>query len=464
MFDYSIVEFGSQQGEIVATDEALYICEGDFLWRYENERYEKYLDFWSYSTFFINSEGMFLIRENEAETGSQETIFMDIFDKSIQYPKFNNSLSTSCFVDDTIMKIEIDEGIYVYDKIDGRIIHKVNGDYKLKFSANQENLFVREFSGDIVCLDLDLVEKWRVKNVKKVFSSAEVCPQLFDKILIVNLGENKTPERGDFEIVGINIEDGSVVWEMLIPTSPSSSNFIEGKVYITVNDRMMVVDGSNGEILVNELHGFKGDTHHSIYPITDGLLAISQVDAMVKLFTLDGKRCIQKIMCSESHTVDYFNRPVEFENKLYMGINYANIEMRGVSGALLILSRSGNAENELKIKFPLRPPFYSSVIETSEGEHEHLVTISHDSLDEIILYSKIFLKQIGHQLHSDIDKKKRDKKHNGNLHLIIDSVPIAGGSKKRFQEIAESVERHLNAMRFTAGDNEHPFKVLIELR
>ncbi len=230
----------------------------------------------------------------------------------------------------------------------------------------------------------------------------------------------------------------------------------------------MVMDAANGKTLVDAPHHLGSDGYHYLFPFKDLLIAACEATAKINVFSKDGMRLLQEINIADPLSVLERRQPVECDNRLYLMLANRDMLQREAASYLLELIPDNSQPKQVNVELPQRPPFWVSRLTMKNGEHEHLVTISHNNLDEIILYGTIILKEILLEVCNQIDPRKSDDKHNGKLHFVVDPEPLLEGIRdsaiSKLQVIAERISWHADRYGKTAGKKKKPFKVLIELK
>lgn len=442
----------------------LYMSDGYNFFRYSSYMIDNVVSIKDYWGFIVVPEGLWAGYGSRSEKCGSST-FIDIFQNGTFYPDLEFGLSD----DDHISENEIigvdTRFIYIVDRKTSQVLLKHRGRFNLGVVVKDDCIYVRHRNNGLICYDKGLCEKWHISFDKTCYTDIVKGPQGFDDLIIVNVGENTNAGRGDFELKAYSADDGSLKWQLMLAASPHSSKVIEDKVYVSVLDRIMVLNAKTGKTLLDVPHGFKGNSHHLLFPYKDKLIAFSTPDAKLHVFKENGI-LIQEISMPEGFTLGHYAMPVEHDGKLYVTLLAKNMLMRGTSSILLMLTPDETVNKKVQLELPPQPPLYISVVTTKEGEHEHVVSISHDNLDEIILYAIINLKQIGVETSSSIEMSKRDKIHNGKLHLVVDPEPLKEQNDLpgKLNIIKEKVEWYFESQYETAGDEERPYEVLIELK
>lgn len=438
----------------------LFISDGYHLIRKSNNESAIFMSMINYYGFVIENNGLWLNYGIDSEK-SGTAIFVDIYKKNKSYPELKTGASFKYYFNDENI-IGAKPG-YLFDilKKDGSL-RQHKGSFNLGVVIKNNKIYAVEMDDGLICYDMDFNEIWRAPFESDCLTYLFDGPQNFENVIIVNIGEN---DNAEFELKAYSADDGTLVWQVILETSPHSSNVIGDKVYISVDDRIMIIDATTGKTLLEKPHLFKGNTHHLMYPYKNLLIVISEPDSKIHIFDQEGS-LKQQITMPDGYMPSHVGFPVEYGGNLFIDLSLKNMLMRGTSSVLLTLIPDETAPETVNIELPLRPPFYISVVTTKQDDHEHVITISHENLDEIILYAIITLKEIGKETSDSVDMTNRDAKHNGALRLFVDPEPLEGETDlpEKLQIIKEKVEWYLKSHYYTAGVNENDYKVVIELK
>ncbi len=457
-------------GQLYISDrDALYAKDINFLY-----------DISKYDTYFIDDQGLWL-NYGHLSRPDEKTVceFYDIFGKnggnivkSHNVDKYGQKIGSDYLL---ITGRRSERGLYLYDDI-GNFKCSVKGRFALEFEVDSQHVYAKEIYGDVVCFDHELTEAWRVKSNKNLYSDAIAGPQLFKNLVIVNIGEKSEPPRGEFELNAYHTDNGNLVWQQVLETSPASSTLVKDKVYVIVDKRLLVIDAATGSIEVEEQHGFtpfNADTNiykGAVYPMGDNLLCLSPPDRMIQIRSSDAKDILQTIRIPGSYTVKT-DQPIRYEGKYYLPLTHIDFMYNGMSGAYIVLTEDANAPEDHTAEIEARPDFYISTINEHEtGNDIYLVTVSHNNMDELIRFSTIALKELACDRGAYQNPPNRNKNHKGVVELVIDPAPLEHMKKsteelmQELHVIKERVERWLQDMQVYAGDGTSPFVINIDIQ
>jgi hypothetical protein len=476
MFSAEIFEFGSLIHALPQRyGKRLVIADNDILWEIKGlSDHRQIMEFeHPLDCFRLTEKGIWLSYKPESlKNKNQQAVFVDIFNKDVNYPEQDVAISMCEAIKDDIYfspqykgaDERFESGIYKRN-FNNEIVKSLLGSFELQVNLYKNRLIVRRRPGTILCLDFDLQEIWSFQTERDI-SVGNYDPQFINDMVICYLGESVEGKR-DFQIVALSLADGSVKWCRIFEDYPQCwIDIIRGKLYTTIMGRILILDAHSGEILLeipSETLFQKGKklSKIGVSPVKNYLLAIRSEDQLLQIFTQDGKECLQTIKLPEKYFPSC-STPIEFDGRYYITMGQIGTLFFAYN-AILILTPDENAPAEVAVALPKRPPFEVSRIKNEKGEHEHIVSVSCENLDELIKYATITLKEIALTTSSKFERRKRNTKHNGRLHLRVDPKPLPEGGFEQLAKVKERVERFLGRRKFTAGKKKgKPFQVFIE--
>lgn len=363
-------------------------------------------------------------------------------------------------------------GLEQYDS-SFKLVKKIEGRFSY-LTQSAELLFVLKRDG-LVAYDLDLNEKWQVTTEKSCFSGVPHsidAPQYYQAsdLVIINFGENNTPERGEFEINAYQAETGDLVWQQIVSITPSCSHLSGDKVYVCVQDELIILAAATGEVLHRVSHQLNEPEDgrpavNFLHPYQDKLLVVSPKHGLVQLRTGDAKTILQSIHVPLPYTTS-FHPPVLHDDKVYLSLTHADSFDNTMKGGILVLSQVDVAEKFVEANIEERPNTVIEFVQNTEGEDVYQVTFSHDDLDDLIRFSTITLKEIAFKHGNYESSTETNESHHGKLLLKIDAQKVNLNNEELSQKLAiikERVEANLVSSGVKAGDGKSDFVVDIEL-
>jgi hypothetical protein len=359
----------------------------------------------------------------------------------------------------------------------GELVKKIEG--RLRYLIQSADLLFVLGKGALLAYDFDLNKKWQVSTTKSCFSgvpNSMDAPQYYkaSDLVIINFGEHDTPERGEFEINAYQAETGALVWQQIVSTSPSCSHLSGDKVYVCVDDELIILAAATGEVLHRVKHQLNEPSDgyppvNFMYPYQDKLLLVSPKQGLVQLRTSDAKTILQNIHVPLPYTTS-FHPPVLHDDKVYFSLTHANSFNNTMKGGILVLTQDKNIESNadeiVEVNIEARPPMTVTLVKGALGQDVYQVTIDHDNLDDIIRFSTIALKEVAFRHGKYSSATDTNKNHHGQLLLKVNRQGLKISLDELSQKLAiikQRVEDNLISSRVKAGDGKNSFVVDIEL-
>ena len=460
-------EFPDMLRKIVSRNEGVYFIEGDRFRLSSNEGIKLIKSIQGLIDFQFGHGGVWLERDTDnLKKGEPESNFFDIYQKDLHYKDYDYPIAGSeFFKDDVCVGYNYnDEYLFILNFTENEV-KKLKVDFR-GYTSDGVNIYGRVGKDQLICINMNFEEQWRVTLIKQSYSFWMKDPQLYKDLVILNVGEDPDKRR-DGEVTAFSKADGTAVWTKIFTDEPDSCNIIDDAVYITVGNQMIVLDAETGDVRVNEQMGFSGGRGVELAILfTDGkkLIALSEGTATIKIFTLDGKKLVQEFKVPTPYTPSYKYLPVLHEDKTYIDLT-VDLNLVAAMHAMLILSTVKEGEEPV-IKTEERPPFTKKTIKTGKGKgikHEYVYTTHHDNLEDILRFAPIIIKETaclkGSQMYTT---DERDKKFNGKFTLIVDPTHLPDGAEKQIQEMAEETEKYLSKMSIYSGDGKNTISIKVE--
>jgi len=446
----------------------------------------------SNAIYDLNAELIFENTDSSTVMLSKENIWLSNYDESYSlefdlkshsltgnkkpyfYSNKTAELNGSVF---NIQSVQGDKvrGLEKYD-LSHNLIGKVENKAKESICLAGNHLILREAGkSSILAYDESLNLSWKLSTKKRCFAKAPNSLDIpryskaFD-LVVVNLGENRAPPRGEFEINAYHAETGELAWQQIVNKTPDCSHLSGDKVYVCVEDDIMILDATNGKILHQVKHELNVETDdyppaNFVYPYQDKLLVVSPRHGLVQLRTGDAKTVLQQTHVPLPYTTN-FRHPVIHEDKVYFSLTHADSFDNTMKGAILVLTEGENSEKYVEAEIESRPPMTVELTTNSTGDAVYQVTINHDNLDDVIRFSTIALKETAFKHGSYSTSTETNKKHHGELVLQVKAEPLAMNEDELLSAlgvIKERVEGNLISSRVKAGDKKSAFVVDIQL-
>jgi outer membrane protein assembly factor BamB len=398
--------------------------------------------------------------------GETASIFVDVDGKGVSFPPEPLPLGGARFfgcacagfnylVDDD----DPARGLFVKDFTEGRF--GLLPCEHAKVTVENSGVFARMNLRDLVRFDWALGEQWRVTSSKKCHSlSLEQRPQLYGDWVVLNVGVDPRTRR-DFELTAYAKRDGSVVWSQTLDHEPTASTLHDGRVYVSLDAQMLVFDAATGKKLVDRATGFKGQNDIQCLGDDKRIVAWSKPDAAVRVFSADGEKLIQEVKVPYPYA-PWRARPLFHANNIYLPVVKIDPVLIGTGGALMILTPAQGKKPVVAVDE--RPPIAVITVENEQGEHELVVSVSHDNVEELLRYTEIAVKETAHRRGAHMDAgDERDPKHNGRIRVAVDPVGLPPEARAKIETMLRRVERYLEDTRIEAGDSKHKIRITLEM-
>jgi hypothetical protein len=404
--------------------------------------------------------------------GEAASIFVDVDGKGVSFPPEPLPLGSARFVGSACAGFNylVDDGdpargLFVKDFTEGRF--RLLPCRHASVTVDEGGVFARlardiKDRNNLVCFDWTLGERWRVAPFKKecYAQALEEAPQLYGDLVVFNVGvDPKT--RCDFELTAFAKSDGSVVWSQTLDREPNASTLKDGRVYVALDAQMLVFDAATGKKLVDRPTGFKGQNH--IQCLGDGelLIAWSTPDAAVRIFSADGEKLIQEIEVPDPYAPGR-PRPLFHAGNIYLPADKFGPGLHGTGSALMILTPAQGKKPVVAVDE--RPPIAVITVENEQGEHELVVSVSHDNVEELLRYTEIAVKETACRRGTDIwERNERDPKHNGRIRVAVDPVGLPPEARAEIEAMLQRAERYLKEINTYAGDGKHKIRITLEM-
>ena len=234
----------------------------------------------------------------------------------------------------------------------------------------RDQLLVKERRvNNLISYDLQLNENWVVSSEKMVFSSCVTSPQVFNELFILNVGEDNTPKRGNFELNAYQAATGELVWQQIFHKSPASANLIGDKVFVVFEnhtgtseqEKACIVDAATGQIVLDFTHS----QYYKMAYLGEGeqqrLLCFSHKTHNIDVLTANGSALLATIELPRPYGF-HWNRaeaPVIHDNTMYLTLTSRYVDVSGMKGGLLTLTADDVAKlsGTVTVECEPRPTF-----------------------------------------------------------------------------------------------------------
>ncbi|MCF6209895.1 MAG: hypothetical protein L3J88_01040 [Gammaproteobacteria bacterium] len=393
--------------------------------------------------------------------GPKETMYVDIFGVGAVYPKTEFLVSSSAIDAKESFIVgfdyEADPSFLFVANISNLSIIKAIGKY-YGFSFDGDKIFAVDVVKNwLFCFNLKLEPIWSIHLEGMDYGDWTKKPQLFGDLVLVNHA---------FNIIAFRKQDGQEVWRYKFDSScdPTCCNLIGDRLYAECFGVGYVINPRNGGVIHEIPLGFLSSKKKQcvgihFYPFQDKLVALSEHDGVVRVFSGDGTALLQELSCPREYKISSNTPPVITEDAIYQSV----YSRTAVAGGVLILSVSGN-ELDSNIKIQSRPEIYITKQEEQGGKHAYNLYVDATDADTINRFGQISIKEIhfetGSEVYSDyLDYDGRDKQHNGKINFFVDPAQLSESEKERLESDLQKLEAYFSEVDCTAGDGTSAIKI-----
>ena len=369
--------------------------------------------------------------------------------------------------------------IFSYDQNSKKISKKSMPWLRSALLEHMNFLYACDIEGNTYCFDLELNELWNAKKSKRVHSSNVCLSYLigFDDLIIVNVGEDKTDARGNFEINAYKFDTGELVWQQIVETSPESNNLVGDKLYLSVNDRFIKIDAKTGKIELDVVFGYKTFDEQKgsvsvVYPVEQGLLCFNHQNHFIELRSHDATTILQTVKLPETYAYHLSVKPpvIEHEGKIYFALGHLVMGLNPMKSAIAVLTPDATAPANCEAQLEQRPPYTVESFKDEKGKNALRVRMGGNDAHKIMRYAHVVLKELAFRtgLTSFFEFETRDKKNARILELEIDTSELPTDKNKEqwlehFGVLKTRVESELKTNDILAGDGKSNYQVTVSV-
>lgn len=405
------------------------------------------------------------------------------------YPSYGNTREGSEFVDfyklgkqhATLDECLAHNSIPILDnKVYSRGKNEADGDYicshdletghrnvvsaRYLFAASDgKSIFARRSRPkSLECFDLDLNQLWEFP-IEGSGSKASQYPQFDGDLVFI------APRK---IVYAINKSNGEIQWQHEFEFPPSSFTVGNGRAYCAHAGQMIVLDAQTGDVLIQEDTGltvfdprqttFQSPTDLSLTPIGDDMLYVgSNHDRVIKIFSADGKNCLQTIdLTSTGYPWGSFTQPLVVGDKIFQQLGSDRSEF----GSGILMLQPTDDDTNVDIEIETRPKVSIYGIPSLQEPHSYQIYVETNELDLIDRYSGIALVELLYETacSPSLDNIKEgafDNLHDGNIELIIDPGVGNGDVDAVMQSMIEDVIGFIALRNIVTAEGDRPISI-----
>ena len=425
-----------------------YIAYDTYLYRLlENGTLERELDFKRRQEIKFFQDGLWLCNNRNFGHTREASEFVDFYRLGKQHPAVGECLSDNSIpiLNNKVYsrgKSEADGDYFCsHDLETGQ--HKVVSGKYFHSASDGQFIFVRRNRPKVLeCFDLDLNQLWEFP-IEESGSKASQYPQFDGELVFI------APKK---VIFAINKGTGELEWQYEFEYPPTSFTVGNGRVYCANTGQMIVLDAQTGDVLVQEDTGLAAfdtrvtyiqtPTDLSLTPIGDDLLYVgSNYDSAIKIFSADGKNCLQTIdLQSIGYPWGSFTQPLVVGDKIFQKLGSDHSEY----GSGILMLQPVNDDSDAGIEIEARPEILIYATPNLEEKHSYQIYVEGSALDLLDRYCGIALVELLYETARSpslegIKEGAFDNRHDGNIELIVDPDTGTGDVDSIMQSMIEDV-------------------------
>lgn len=336
------------------------------------------------------------------------------------------------------------EGIYVY------LSHNLECTY----------LFVREKNTGLICYDLELNELWSQPIEGISYSIASQYPQFHDDLVIINHSS---------DIFSYKQGSGEPCWSYHFEISPGSFTVLNGMVYCESDTDIVVLDALTGGELIREPTGYPkkqedviSDQSIGVYPVGEDCIFTScSYASEVKLFSADGKRCLQSldIWHNSSYSVQARNKPTIINGTIFQSVT--NSQVYSANGLLVLKPDQNNDQPSIKTQQRLPTQYYA--VPSLMEDHKYQIYIEGNQVDLIRRFAGIAIKELHFETgcipEYNLKKGALDYRHNGIIELIVDLSILEKNASNVLLDLINELDVYFKKQNALTSNKKHEIKI-----
>ncbi|WP_435106597.1 outer membrane protein assembly factor BamB family protein [Arhodomonas sp. AD133] len=386
--------------------------------------------------------------------------FVDVFDKGLQYPEQcgikldQGDRSGEWLIGRETSKLESGEfrtRVVLKHLFRDEVKHSGESDYGLNQWTDGE--FVYAFSDDdaeLRCLDTELRVRWRqpVPARRPPRSLNRGVNFVGDQVVVADVfGRSADAELA---AVAFHRETGERLWETRLPGEGGSGVNRHGeRLYAALDDRMVVLDLTDGRVVVDEPSGFPqpevGKNRLTVF--TDGEHILAAHSETLRVFSGDGRTLLDEVELPTPPTPFVFGGKAgtargHYKLRLHMaavhaGRVYVPMEAYKFVAGLLILEPSSDCDGG-GITVSPRLPARLETVPDGRGLHGYRLSMGGGGFDRLLRHAKVQLAEVAQYLGQiQAAHDHFDPLFNGRITLSVASREVSADGE---EELGRAVE------------------------
>lgn len=416
----------------------------------------------------LENESVLHLLHNKLWTNSDTTNVAQIINEKYDYAEIEKTPETRFynveeFGVDRIVGIDIlkwPQDLFIFNTITGEynsICAKFDD-----FTASDNLIYTRsDFGKTISCFDETLNELWSLK-LDPTHYNINNKPYLVGDMLVVFHSNT---------VMGINTKSQKIVWDYQFNSEylPTSATFFEDLIYVVDNAELYVIDPLTGEVLVKKDSGFQkhkktdlGSELNKIrmYPCKGGLCVYSEYDCSVKIFTPDGNIELCNMIVPNYYPHDIDTVPLIHNGYVYWqvrnGFAYSDL-------GIMIIGPTREGDTAGQIEIAKRPEVRIYANPSLDEFHSQDVFLETGSVEDASRNLSLVIQELQYSTGFipiyNIKKGAADRKHNGEIKLILDGDRFTGDDENELYLVVDKLNELSED--FLTGDRKSKLNIKI---
>ena len=399
---------------------------------------------------------------------SNTTTYIDMFDNGKSYNAFPYACSDlyfhsgiallqaplECVQPDFVFK----QGLILIDSKNNKVLSEkdfINGFY---LSLDDDRFYVRSNSGILIeCYSYGFEKIWEYDELAGgIYIDFERKPQLYNDLVIINHAE---------DTIALDKKTGKEVWKYTFEDVPTSNILMHGKIYAVCKAVLYIINPQTGAVEVERDTGFseyqfndpmnKNDI--GVFPLGDYLYGVAKYDEnyeWLRLYNHDASKVLDK-KTIPGYWLDPYGSilPVIHDGRIYQVVRNAYAYS---AGGVLVIDIVEDESAEIKI--PPRPPVRIQALPSLSEPHKLQVFLDANNLDDVLRYGKLITEEVfyatGYVSIYDTRENALDRKHNGQIELIIDDTVFERKPEEALGHLTDIMKESLESGMNRAGDKK----------
>jgi hypothetical protein len=354
-----------------------------------------------------------------------------------------------------------DDVLKTFETSDGRERASVPVAFGVQLYRVDGGLVLTEGHGDLVALDLELRELWRVPGKPGLALSAGFGAGVVavDGVVVRNFGADAMRRNG--QLAAFSLTDGLQLWEMKFPAEASISK-VGSLLYCASSGRIWVVDAGSGRVLLDDQPVHQGDGHGDVV-WSDGerIWYASVHDCSLR--ALDA--CGQPLHAAWRLPAGFqfvMSEPVQFARGwTYLRVISDPLAFRGGLAGILCIGPAGDLPDRIAVQSA--PPHRVTRV-SERGKDRYRVALHSESMEELHRFAAILAKTTAKVRGTGLlPDERRNSAFDGQVEVAVALASLGRDEQEALQRTLDVVSAQVAAEYVKAADGSRIRILLVPL-